>query len=182
MILILLLGQSFFCRVRYFWPNILILVIATLIIVSNQFVLVGVVGNGERDIEFKHLVDWYINNAAKGKKLATTVPVILQTMAPEYENCFVHTRDIEGGNPEEFIQGCYQQNITYVAWDSRMGFHPNDRYYRFWKMKNIASLGDGCSVGPYEFICRVGGKKRFIYIYRLHRLRGGTEFGADADL
>lgn len=169
-VICLVLGaRAFVYRAGYLWRDIVISVLAVLAIVSNQFVLVRVVGNGERDIEFKYVVDWYLANAKPGEKLVSTVPVILETMAPEHKDYFVHTYRIGGNNPTEFVQGCYKQNITYVTWDSRMGFSPNNRYYKFWNMKNIAPLGLGRDIGPYEFICRVGNKRRYVNIFRLHR-------------
>lgn len=167
---LILAARIFIYRFRYLRRDIVTSVLTVLVIVSNQFVLVEVVGNGERDIEFKYLVDWYVANAKPGEKLVSTVPIILQTMAPEYKECFVHTSSIEGDNPVEFVQGCYKQNITYVVWDSRMGLAPNDRYYTFWHMKNIVPLERPQSMGPYEFITQLrANQRRFVNVFRLHR-------------
>jgi hypothetical protein len=148
-----------------------ILALMVLIIVSNQFVVAGVVGNGERDIEFKYLLDWYIENAKPGEKMVLTVPVILQTMAPEYNDCFIHTNTFDANNPQDFALECYKRNITYVAWDSREGLTPTDHYYKYWKMANIAPLSAARDVGPYQFIKQIRvSKRRYVNVYRLRPL------------
>ena len=161
---------TFIFKGKYLWRDIVAASVVILVIVSNQFMIAPVVGNGERDIEFKYLVNWYIANAKPGEKLVCTVPVILETLAPEYKDNFIHTAHIDANSPFEFVEECYKQGITYVAWDSRMGIHPNDRYYGFWKMKNIAHLAVPQNQGPYEFITQVGkSRRRFVNIFRLHR-------------
>jgi hypothetical protein len=64
--------------------NFVILALMILIIVSNQFAVAGLVGNGGRDMEFKYLADWYCQNAKKGEKLVTTMANLLASMAPQY--------------------------------------------------------------------------------------------------
>lgn len=167
-VMIILAAQSLQYGRKFLWKNIVTAAVAILMIVSNQFVVAAVVGNGERDVEFKYLLDWYLTNAKKGERLATTVPIILQTMAPKYADCFVHTANIEGNNPYEFVQGCYKQNITYVAWDSRMGLTPGNRYYTFWHMKNIEPLALPRDIGPYRFIVQLKvNERRYINVFRL---------------
>ena len=173
---LILLARVFVYKARYLWRDIVISALVILVVISNQFVLVRVVGNGERDIEFKYLLDWYLANAEPGEKMALTVPIILQTMAPEYEEYFIHTAHIEGDNPSEFVKGCYKQNIAYVAWDSRMGLRPNDRYYKFWHMGNIAPLAKPQNIGPYEFIAQLrANKRRYVNLFRLRRPGAGTK-------
>ncbi len=139
-----------------------------LMILSTQFVVADVLGNGERDIEFKYLLDWYQDNAKKGEKLVTTAPSILQIMAPQYKDCFIHTNTFDVNNPNDFVTECYKRNITYVAWDSREGLMPTDHYYKYWKMANIASLAAGKDVGPYQFIKQLKGKEGcYVNLYRL---------------
>ena len=148
--------------------DFVILTLMILMIVSNQFLVAAVVGNGDRDIEFKYLTDWYRQNAKKGEKLVTTVPSILQIMAPEYKGCFIHTNTFDANNPADFAKECYQRNITYVAWDSREGLTPTDHYYKYWKMSNIAPLAAGRDIGPYQFITQIrANQRRYINLYRL---------------
>jgi hypothetical protein len=138
-------------------------------ITSNQFGVAGMVGNVKRDIEFKYLLDWYKANAKKGEKLVTTVPSILQIMAPQYKDCFIHTDSFDANNPNDFVIECYKRNITYVAWDSKEGLLPTNPYYKYWKMANIAPLAAGRDVGPYQFIAQIAvvNQGRYINLYRL---------------
>ncbi|MBN1788034.1 MAG: hypothetical protein JW806_06525 [Sedimentisphaerales bacterium] len=145
-----------------------ILSLMILMIVSNQFAVAGVVGNGERDVEFKYLLDWYIENAQPTEKMVLTVPIILQTMAPDYADNFIHTDTFDANDPAAFAEECYQRNITYIAWDSRMGLTPQNHYYKFWKMSNIAPLQAAKDIGPYQFIKQIRiNQRRYINLYRL---------------
>jgi hypothetical protein len=149
--------------------NFVVLALMILMITSNQFGVAGMVGNVKRDIEFKYLLDWYRANAKKGEKLVTTVPSILQIMAPQYKDCFISTQSFDANNPTDFVTECYKRNITYVAWDSKEGLKPTDHYYKYWKMANIAPLATGKDVGPYRFIAQIAvvNQKRYINLYRL---------------
>jgi hypothetical protein len=151
--------------------NLVVLILMILMIVSNQFVVAQVVGNGERDLEFKYLAEWYRQNAKPGEKLVTTVPVILEILAPQYKDDFIHTNTFDANNPNDFVMECYKRNITYVAWDSREGLNPTDHYYKYWKMSNIAPLAVGRDIGPYQFITQLRvNQRRYINLYRLRPL------------
>jgi len=172
------LARLYVYRSKYLWRDIAVTALVILIIVSNQFVVAQMVGNGERDIEFKYLVDWYFANAKPGEKLVSTVPSILTIMAPEYKDCFIHTQHIEGDNPNEFVRGCYDRQVRYVAWDSRIGLCPKDRYYRYWHVKNILPLRAPQDNGPYEFITQlVHNRRRYINLFRLRRADEVPEAG-----
>jgi len=168
---IALIAERFACK-RKWLTDFVVLAFMIQMIISNQFGIYITVGNGERDIEFKYLLDWYKDNAKKGEKLVTTVPSILQIMAPQYKDCFIHTNTFDANNPIGFSIECYKRNITYVAWDSRMGLVPRDPYYKYWKMANIALLAAGKDIGPYQFITqiRVVSQRRYINLYRLSHL------------
>ncbi len=146
-------------KFKTLFPNIAILLFVVLIISSNQFVVAGVVGNGERDIEYKYLLDWYLANA-KGEKMVLTAPVILQTMSPANADNFIHTNSFEANDPVEFVKECYRRKFRYVVWDSRMGLTPKNRYYGYWKMKNIAPLSYPRDNGPYLFQSQLRANKR----------------------
>jgi hypothetical protein len=167
--LIALIAEHFTYRRK--WPtDSVILALMILMITSNQLGIAGVVGNVKRDIEFKYLLDWYKADAKKGEKLVTTVPSILQIMAPEYKDCFIHTQSFDANNPMDFVKECYEKNITYVAWDSKAGLlPPTDHYYKYWKVANIAPLATGEDIGPYQFIGQIAvvNQGRYINLYRL---------------
>jgi hypothetical protein len=168
LVIFIVLAAGRFAYKEKLLTGFVILSLMILIIVSNQFVVAGIVGNGERDIEFKYLVDWYKANAKKGEKLVTTVPLILQIMDPADEDYFIHTDTFDANNPSDFVIECYKRNIKYVAWDSRVGLVPSDHYYKYWKMSNIAPLVAGRDVGPYQFITQLRvNQRRYINLYRL---------------
>jgi hypothetical protein len=165
--LIALIAERFACK-RKWLTDFVVLAVMILLIVSNQFCIYLAVGNGDRDIEFKYLLDWYKDNAKKGEQLVTTAPSILQIMAPQYKDCFIHTNSFDANNPNDFIAECYKRNITYVAWDSRLGLTPMDPYYKYYKMANIAPLAAGKDVGPYQFITQLRvNQNQYVYLYRL---------------
>ncbi|MFC1677862.1 hypothetical protein ACFL3G_12485 [Planctomycetota bacterium] len=148
--------------------DITVSLIVCLVIVSNQFVLVRVVGNGQRNIEFKLLADWYRDNVEPGQKLVTTMPGLVSIFVPERENLLVHTGNIDAESAEDFVRKCYDNNITYIAWDSRLGLYPNDRYYKLWGLKNIAQLSQPARIGPYEFVSQVvANERKYVNIFRL---------------
>lgn len=139
-----------------------------LMIVSNQFTLARMVGNGDTDAEFKKLADWYIQNALPGEKLVTTMPNVVRLFAPQHTKDFIPTSRIKGDDPAGFVQACYKRGVAYVAWDSRIGLTPGNSYYKKWRISRIASLGKPRSIGPYEFITQLKqSDRRFINIFKL---------------
>ncbi len=163
-------GRIFVYSPRHILRELSILTFVCLIIVSNQFALAGLVGDGQADKEFKLLADWYIANAKPGEKMLSTLPHVVRLYAPKHKDSLLQVGDIEADNPSDFIKKCYEEDITYVAWDSRLGLNPGNEYYKFWGLKNIAILAQPKNIGPYEFITQIrANKRRFIYIFRLHK-------------
>ena len=143
-----------------------------LMVLSNQFKLAMIMGNGDRDIEFKLLADWYVAEADEGEKLVTTMPHVVRIFAPKHRDRFVATENIKGDGLVGFLQACYDKKITYVAWDSRLGLIPQNSYYKKYGLDRIAMLGRGNSVGRFEFIKQIRhNKNQFINIYRLRTLK-----------
>lgn len=165
---ILLSLQVFFYRSRILPSSLAISALVCLMIVSNQFTLVKLAGNGQLDAEFKYLADWYLENA-KGEKIVTTMPNVVRLFAPEYAGNFIQPSKIRGETPTEFVQDCYKKGITYVTWDSRIGYSSrNGKYYRLWGIDRIAPLVKTDNLGPYEYITQLkASERRFINIFRL---------------
>jgi len=162
--------RIFIYKFRHLLRELSILALACLFIASNQFVLVQTVGNGQHNIEFKLLADWYVANAKPGEKLLTTLPHIARIFAPEHKDSFLWLGSIKAEKPSDFVRKCYAENISYVAWDSRLGFSPGDPYYKMWGLKNIAMLAEPRSIGVYEFITqKQASKRRFINVFRLRK-------------
>ena len=156
---------------RHVWPGLATSSLMCVIVVSNQFVLVQEIGDGQRDIEFKLLADWYLEEADQREKLLTTLPQSVAIFASECKDSFVATQSIKARSPADFVAKCYENNITYVSWDSRVGLRsPDHLYYRSWRMKNIAMLAKPETTGPYEFVTQIRvNERQFINIFRLTR-------------
>jgi len=141
--------------------------VVCLMIVCSHFTLVSVIGNGQTDVEFKLLADWYRRNAKVGEKLVTTMPHIVRIFAPEAKGCLVHTKSIGGDSGAEFIEDCYRQNISYIAWDSRLGLFPNSRYGKEYGVGRTSFLRQPRSAGPCRYLATLGSRRRFIHVFRL---------------
>jgi hypothetical protein len=137
-----------------------------LVIASNQFVLVSLVGDGRREIEFKMLGEWFAANGKPGEKLAV------------YQN---DTQLFAGKNapnvvgfpkadtPEELVGKLRQQGITYVVWATREGYSHGQHtgYQQLGLDKTIAFLNKPQSIGPYEFVKQIGSEKGYVNVFRL---------------
>ena len=157
---------------RYFLRELSIFTVMCLIIVSNQFVLVRVIGDGKREIEFKMLGEWFAANGKPDEKLAV------------YQN---DTQLFAGKNapnvvgfpmadsPEELVEKLRQQGVTYVVWATREGMTTDHTGYRQLHLdKNLAALQTPKDVGPYEFIGQVGSKRGYVNIFRLRSPQNNT--------
>ena len=167
----ILVVRLFLYKARYVWPGLAISSLMCMIVVSNQFALAQKMGNGQRDIEFKLLANWYLENADQCEKLLTTLSGTVSIFAPECKGSFIPTGRIRARSPADFVAQCHENNISYVAWDSRVGLrNPNELYYRKWRIKNIAMLAKPETTGPYEFVTQIRANERqFINVFRLIR-------------
>lgn len=146
-------------------------------IVSSQFPLAVVMGNGDRNREFKDLLDWYSREARTGEVLVTTLADTLTVMAPRFSECLLHPADIPGETPAEFVRGCWDRRVTYVAWDSRIGSRdgndrkPPDLWYTRWKMRRLQALARPASIGPFGFLRQIrnNASGTYINVFRLQR-------------
>ncbi len=166
--LAVLIGKQLIFRRQTIAFDVCLFCVMAMVIVSNQFVLSFRLGRGDLDIEFRKTAEWYLANAKDGEKLATTLPGVVNLFLPKGRQNAIHTGGIPGTTFEEFIQSCKQQNIRYVAWDSRLGFAVNDHYYKEWGLQKIHPLGSGKDVGPFTFVEKIeADQRRYIHIYRL---------------
>jgi hypothetical protein len=157
-------------RLRFTLRDALVSVFVLLVIVSSQFVLVNVLGTGQRDMEFKMLADWYVQNIKGAGKLVSTQPGLLRIYAPNYMDQFVHISSIDANSPAEFVEACYKKDITYITWSTRLGLRPDDLYYKRWRLANIAVLAEPRDIGPYEFVTKIqAGKWRYINVFKLKK-------------
>ena len=163
----LILGVRIFAfKPRRLLQNTVILTVFALLVVSNQFMLVRMVGDGQKDKEFKQLARWYIDNAKPGEKLGVNMAGEVRIFAPDRAEYII--RLPQADSPQKFIEACYENDITYVVWATREGLSKDHPGYRVIGLdKNITLLGKPRSIGPYEFIDRVGWKRGWVHIFRL---------------
>lgn len=151
---------------------VLISLLACLAIGSNQYILAGIMSQGDRDIEFKYLAQWFVANAEPGEKLVSTLPSVVRIYAPQRGGSIVHVNAFKADDPQGFVRKCRKAKITYVAWDSRSGFSAKGFYYNDWCLKNIEMLASGRDIGPYRFVTRIKHPRvryRFINVFRLEK-------------
>lgn len=168
-ILLIFAARIFVYKYRCLPREILILVFSCLIIVSNQFTLAPLLGDGQREKEFKLLADWYVANARPGEKLGVYMCGVVKIFAPKYAEYIVGLPKAE--NPSEFVKACYENDITYVVWATREGL-TNDEHTGYRQLRldtNIAMLREPKNIGPYEFVTQLGSKRGYLNVFRLRR-------------
>ena len=171
LVAIFLLARAVVLKNKYLLQDITIASLLFVMIFSNQVLLARVIGDGKNDIEFKYLCDWYNANAKDDELLFTSMAGTLQIFDPKHKNNFIHVGAIDANDPVEFTKKAYEKNITYVAWDSRVGLRPKDRYYGIWKVQKIAMLSEPRSVGPYEYLTTITGRNsnEYLHVFKLKR-------------
>jgi len=147
----------------------------------NQYTLTGMLGDGRKDIEFKMLADWYRTHARSGDAMVTTLPHMVQLWLPQGTR-LIATEQIGGDDLAGFLADCRRRHVTYIAWDSRLGFATTNSYYRRYRLDRIAVLADPARLGPYaaelDFVDRVVHHPlRFINIYRVRSESDGGGAG-----
>jgi len=153
-------------KLRFILRELSILALVCLVIVSNQFPLVRLLGDGQQDKEFMQLADWFVTNAKPGEKMGVYMACVVQIFAPEYTDRIVPLPAAD--SPQDFIKTCYQQNITYVAWATREGLSTDHTGYRQLRLnENIKQLATPKSQGAYQFVGQVGSERGYVNIFRL---------------
>ncbi|MHC4499719.1 MAG: hypothetical protein ACYS21_11475, partial [Planctomycetota bacterium] len=97
-------------KFRCFLRELAILLFTCLIIVSNQFVLVRTVSDGQKNKEFRLLADWYIDNAEPGEKLAVYMTAIVRLFAPKYAEYIVGFPKAD--SPTDLVKTLYDNDVT----------------------------------------------------------------------
>ena len=167
-VILLFFAGSFIHQRRHIVRFAALSFLICLMVVSNQFTLARMVGNGDTDAEFKKLADWYVENAQPGEKLVTAMPNVVRLFVPQHTKHFIPISRIKGDDPAGFVQDCYKRKVTYVAWDSRIGLAPNNSYYKKWGISRITILAKPQSIGPYEFVTQLKqNDRRYINIFKL---------------
>ncbi|MGA2323258.1 MAG: hypothetical protein ABSG22_05365 [Sedimentisphaerales bacterium] len=137
-----------------------------LVIASNQFVLVRLVGDGKREIEFKQLGEWFAANGKPDEKLAVYQNDTQLFAGKNAPNVVGFPK---ADSPEKLVETLRQQGVTYVVWATREGYSHGEHtgYQQFGLNKNIAFLNKPQNVGPYEFVTQIGSEKGYVNVFRL---------------
>lgn len=164
-------------RVRGLSREVAIFAMAAMFIVSNQFRLVPLLNDGQKEAEFKELAEWYRENAKPGEKMGLYMAYMVELYAPEHADNIVKlpwVYDPNGkpeGNPQKFVEECYKQNLTYVVWATREGFGNHAGYRGKMLHINMKPLSVPRDNGPYKFVAQVRNKSRdeYVNIFRLQK-------------
>lgn len=160
--------RTFLFKPRFLLQKTVILTVFALVVVSNQFMLVSLLGDGQRDKEFTVLAGWYSENAKPGEKLAVYMCGVVKMFAPKHAEYIVDFPKAE--SPAKLVEACYEEGITYVVWASREGLNPTHTGYRKLNLhENIVFLVKPENIGPYEFITQLGSRRGYVNIFRLRK-------------
>jgi len=167
LIAVFLAVQLYIYRVGGLSREVAIFAAAAMVIVSNQFRLVPLVNDGQKEVEFKNLADWYCANTQPGEKMGLYMSAIVRMFSPD------RAEDIFGlpkaENPTEFVKACYDQGLTYIVWATREGFGDHAGYRQVGLDKNIAHLREPKDNGPYKFVTQVRAKRGYVNVFRLQK-------------
>ncbi|MFH1371310.1 MAG: hypothetical protein ABII09_08520 [Planctomycetota bacterium] len=159
-------GRLYVEKTRWLTKGLTILAVMFVMIISNQFALAGLLGDGKREIEFRKLGEWFAENAKPGDKMAVYNCGPAALFAGKFADNI--TGFPKGDNPEQLVEKLYEQNFTYVVWATREGMSKQHTGYQLMGLdKNIVFLAKPASIGPYEFVRQIGSERGFVNVFRL---------------
>lgn len=165
-VILILLLRVLLYKFKYLLSDAATAAVMILIVLSNQFSLSSLLGDGRQDIEFKYLADWYVVNAKPNEKMAVYMWSTVKIFVPKFDECF--TGFPYADSPQELVEKLRQENVTYVCWASREGFSKDPYGERVLNLhKTIPFLVNPRDVGPYKFITQIKSDGRFINVFRL---------------
>ncbi len=165
-VILIVLLRVFLYRFKYLLSDAAVAAVMILVILSNQFSLAPLLGDGKQDIEFKYLADWFTANAKPDEKMAVYMWATVKIFAPKSDKCFVSFPYAD--SPEELVEKLRQENVTYVCWASREGFSKDPHGDRVLNMHvTVPFLVNTKDEGPYKFITQIRSQGRFINVFRL---------------
>ncbi len=147
--------------------NLCVVSMLCLVIASNQFVLVRLVGDGKRELEFKQLGEWFAANGKPDEKMAVYNNDPTQIYAGK--NAQNVTGFPKAESPQELVSKLCQQGITYVVWATREGFSRGEHtgYQQLNLNKNINFLEKPQDAGSYHFVTQIGSNRGYVNVFRL---------------
>ena len=137
-----------------------------LVIASNQFVLVRLVGDGKREIEFKMLGEWFAASGKPDEKLAVYQNDTQLFAGKNAPNVVGFPK---ADSPDELVEKLRQEGVTYVVWATREGYSRGQHtaYQQLGLNKNIVFLNKPQSIGSYKFVTQIGSNKGYVNVFRL---------------
>jgi hypothetical protein len=158
--------RVFLYKFKYLLPDAAVAAIMIFVVLSNQFSLAPLLGDGKQDIEFKYLADWYAENAKPGEKMVVYMCETVAIFVPQAKNDFINFTYAD--TPEQLVEKLRQQNVTYVCWASREGLSKDPWGDRALNMHvTVPFLQYPKDVGPYKFITQITSGERFVNVFRL---------------
>lgn len=165
-VILIMLVRVFLYKYKYLLSDAAVAAVMTVIILSNQFSLAPLLGDGKQDIEFKYLADWYAENAKPDEKMAVYMCETVGIFVPQSQKNFVNFSYAK--SPEELVGKLRQEHITYVCWASREGFSKDPWGDRALNLHiTIPFLVNTRDEGPYKFITQIRSDGRFVNVFRL---------------
>jgi len=165
-VILIVLLRVFLYRFKYLMSDAAVAAVMVLVVLSNQFSLAPLLGDGQEDIEFKYLADWYAANAKPNEKMAVYMCGTVAIFVPESANCIVGFP--YAATPEELVEKLRQEKITYVCWASREGFSKDPHGDRVLNMHvTVPFLVNTKDEGPYKFITQIRSGERFVNVFRI---------------
>jgi hypothetical protein len=165
-VLLISIGRFYTGKIKALPGIAAVIAVMGLMIVSNQFALVRLLGDGQREVEFRQLAEWYIKNAKPAERIALYNCGTAQLFAGKYADNF--TSLPKADSPEQLTEELYKEGVTYAVWATREGMSAQHTGYKLLNLdKNLAFLSKPRSIGPYEFVTQVGSDKGYVNIFRL---------------
>jgi hypothetical protein len=164
LILVVIVRACLF-KLKFLTRDLALTALVCLLVAGFHFTTARVIDNGTYYVEFRHMLDWYKANARPQEKLATRWTHVLRLMTKKNAHNIIELTTLQSDTFEGFIQNCYDNDITFVACNSR-GSSKTKRGLAAVREK----LVNPRSVGPFEFIQRIEVSRSYwINIFRLHR-------------
>ncbi|MHC5060075.1 MAG: hypothetical protein ACYTFK_03190 [Planctomycetota bacterium] len=164
LVLVVILRLCLF-KTRYLGRDLTLTAIVCLMVVSSHFTTARVIDNGAYYKEFRIMLDWYQATAKPGEKIATRWTSTLKLMTKKDARNIVALTGLKSETFEGFIQNCYENDITYVACNSR-GSRKTKRGLEV----VIRKLKYPRDAGPLKFVKRIEmSRDMWINIFRLQQ-------------
>ncbi len=164
LILIVVVRACLF-KLKFLTRDLALTAVVCVLVAGMHFTTAGVIDNGTYYIEFRHMLDWYNANAGPQEKLATRWTHVLRLMTKKNAHNIIELTTLASDTFEGFIQNCYDNDITFVACNSRGSSKTKKGLGEIRKQ-----LSRPNHIGPFEFVRRIEiSKNIWINIFRLHR-------------